>query len=107
MVPLEDGDEETATTLGREAGDVDVVIDYLWGRPTEQAIPAILKARTDRSKALHWVQIGSMAGQEISLPPAFLRAGNLNLFGSGQVPSEPTPSWPNCPRSPTKSVPAR
>ncbi|MER5437751.1 zinc-binding alcohol dehydrogenase family protein [Streptomyces sp. NPDC002790] len=84
VVPLNGSDEEIATTLGREAGDVDVVIDYLWGRPTEQAIPAILKARTDRSKALRWVQIGSMAGQEISLPSAFLRAGNLNLLGSGQ-----------------------
>jgi NADPH:quinone reductase-like Zn-dependent oxidoreductase len=84
VVPLNGSDEETATTLGREAADVDVVIDYLWGRPTEQAIPAILKARTDRSKALHWVQIGSMAGQEISLPSAFLRAGSLNLLGSGQ-----------------------
>ncbi|MER5449188.1 zinc-binding alcohol dehydrogenase family protein [Streptomyces sp. NPDC002766] len=83
VVPL-NGDDETATTLGREAGDIDVVLDYLWGQPTEQAIPAILKARTDRSKALHWVQIGSMAGQEINLPSAFLRAGNLNLRGSGQ-----------------------
>ncbi|WP_217165944.1 zinc-binding alcohol dehydrogenase family protein [Streptomyces sp. AC512_CC834] len=86
VVPLNsdsDGDE-TATALGREAGDIDVVIDYLWGRPTEQAVPALLKARTDRSKALHWVQIGSMAGQEINLPSAFLRAGNLNLLGSGQ-----------------------
>ncbi|MET8289876.1 zinc-binding alcohol dehydrogenase family protein [Streptomyces sp. NPDC005132] len=84
VVSLDGSGEEITTTLGREAGDVDVVIDYLWGRPTEQAIPAILKARTDRSKALHWVQIGSMAGQEISLPSAFLRAGNLNLLGSGQ-----------------------
>lgn len=84
VVPLNGSDEEIANMLGREAGDVDVVIDYLWGRPTEQAIPAILKTRTDRSKALHWVQIGSMAGQEISLPSAFLRAGNLNLLGSGQ-----------------------
>ncbi|MGV9703320.1 quinone oxidoreductase family protein [Streptomyces sp. NPDC003483] len=84
VVPLDGVDEETATTLGREAGDVDVVIDYLWGQPTEHAIPAILNARTDRSKPLHWVQIGSMAGQEISLPSAFLRAGNLNLLGSGQ-----------------------
>ncbi|RKN43964.1 quinone oxidoreductase family protein [Streptomyces hoynatensis] len=84
VVPLNGSDQEIANTLAREAADVDVVIDYLWGQPTEQAIPAILKARTDRSKALHWVQIGSMAGQDISLPSAFLRAGNLNLLGSGQ-----------------------
>jgi NADPH:quinone reductase-like Zn-dependent oxidoreductase len=84
VLSLDGSDEEIASTLGREAGDVDVVIDYLWGRRTETAMPAILKARTERSKALHWVQLGSMAGQQISLPSAWLRAGNLNLLGSGQ-----------------------
>ncbi|WP_329126567.1 quinone oxidoreductase family protein [Streptomyces sp. NBC_01465] len=79
------GDEDAvADRLGRAAGDVDVVIDYLWGRPTEQAMPALLKARTDRSKALAWIQIGSMAGQDIALPSYLLRAGNLSIMGSGQ-----------------------
>jgi NADPH:quinone reductase-like Zn-dependent oxidoreductase len=76
--------DDAATRLGQAAGDVDVVIDYLWGPPAEQAMPALLTARTDRSKALHWVQIGSMAGQDITLPSFLLRAGNLNILGSGQ-----------------------
>ena len=70
--------------LGRAAADVDVVIDYLWGRPTERAMPALLTARADRSKAVAWIQIGSMAGQDITLPSALLRAANLNVLGSGQ-----------------------
>ncbi|GAA1367477.1 quinone oxidoreductase family protein [Streptomyces beijiangensis] len=80
-----DGDgDEVADRLGRTAADVDVVIDYLWGRPAQQAMPALLKARTDRSKALAWIQIGSMAGQDITLPSYLLRAANLNIMGSGQ-----------------------
>lgn len=78
------GDDVVAERLGRAAGDVDVVIDYLWGEQTSRAMPAILRARSDRSKALHWIQIGSMAGAEISLPSYLLRAENLNILGSGQ-----------------------
>jgi NADPH:quinone reductase-like Zn-dependent oxidoreductase len=70
--------------LARAAADVDVVIDYLWGRPAEEAMTALMTARADRAKALSWVQIGAMAGREITLPSALLRAGNLTVLGSGQ-----------------------
>jgi NADPH:quinone reductase-like Zn-dependent oxidoreductase len=78
-----DGDD-AADRLGRAASDVDVVLDYLWGPPTERAMRALLTARTDRAAALAWVQIGSMAGQEIALPSFLLRAANLSILGSGQ-----------------------
>jgi NADPH:quinone reductase-like Zn-dependent oxidoreductase len=80
-----DGDDDVVTErLGRAAGEVDVVIDYLWGRPTELAMPAILRARADRSRPLTWIEIGSMAGPEIALPSALLRAADVDLVGSGQ-----------------------
>ncbi|WP_425824701.1 zinc-binding dehydrogenase [Streptomyces fractus] len=107
VVPLDGSGEEVTNMLGREAGDVDVVLDCLWGRPTEQAIPAILIARTDRSKALHWVQVGSMASQGISLSSAFSVQATSTFWAAVRDPSVPTPSWPNCPRSPMKSAPAR
>lgn len=40
--------------------------------------------RTDRPKALAWIEIGSVAGADITLPSSLLRAGNLNVMGSGQ-----------------------
>ncbi|MFC0038148.1 quinone oxidoreductase family protein [Actinomadura rayongensis] len=70
--------------LAETAADVDVVLDYVWGPPTEQAMPALLRARKDRSKPLSWIQIGSVAGAEITLPSALLRVANLTLLGSGQ-----------------------
>jgi NADPH:quinone reductase-like Zn-dependent oxidoreductase len=76
--------EEVAERLGRAAGDADVVIDYLWGPVTEAALPALLTARSERARALAWIQIGSMAGPEITLPSALLRAANLQIMGSGQ-----------------------
>jgi NADPH:quinone reductase-like Zn-dependent oxidoreductase len=75
---------EAAERLGEAAADVDVVIDYTWGKPTELAIPALATRRTDRSKLLTWIQIGSMAGLEINLPSFVLLAANLQLIGSGQ-----------------------
>jgi NADPH:quinone reductase-like Zn-dependent oxidoreductase len=70
--------------LARAAADVDVVIDYLWGQPAEEAMTELMTARSDRAKALSWVQIGAMAGRDITLPSALLRAGNLTVLGSGQ-----------------------
>jgi NADPH:quinone reductase-like Zn-dependent oxidoreductase len=70
--------------LAKAAADVDVVLDYLWGPPTEQAMPALLTARTDRAKTLTWVQIGSMAARELTLPSYLLRAAALTIVGSGQ-----------------------
>jgi len=78
------GDSDADEQLGRAAGDVDVVVDYLWGAPTERAMTAVLTARSDRSRALDWVQIGSMAGREITFPSYLLRAANLRVMGSGQ-----------------------
>ncbi len=84
IVPLTGEPDEVARALAAAGADVDVVIDYLWGPVTEQAIPALVRERTERSKPLWWIQIGSMAGLEITLPSAALRAANLQLLGSGQ-----------------------
>jgi NADPH:quinone reductase-like Zn-dependent oxidoreductase len=83
VVSLEGG-EEAIAALAEAAAEVDVVVDYLWGKPAEAAIPALVRARSDRARALRWVQIGAIAGPEITLPSAALRACNLTLMGSGQ-----------------------
>jgi NADPH:quinone reductase-like Zn-dependent oxidoreductase len=78
------GGDAGIDALGEAAAEVDVVIDYLWGEPAEAAIPALVRHRADRSRPLRWVQIGSVAGPDIRLPSAALRAANLLVMGSGQ-----------------------
>lgn len=78
------GAQDTAERLGATGGEVDVVLDYLWGEVTGQAMPALLRGRRDRAKALSWIQLGSMAGLELTLPSYLLRAANLTVLGSGQ-----------------------
>jgi NADPH:quinone reductase-like Zn-dependent oxidoreductase len=84
LVALTDDDNATAQSLGAAAAEVDIVIDYLWGAPTERAITALLTARADRSRALDWIQIGAIAGPTIALPSVALRSANLRLQGNGQ-----------------------
>ena len=78
------GADETVTfgTIDR-AADVDVVIDYVWGEPSAQAMMDLLTARTDRSAPLTWLQIGSVAGPHAPIRSAALRSARLQIVGSG------------------------
>jgi NADPH:quinone reductase-like Zn-dependent oxidoreductase len=84
VVQLVDDPDVTAERLGRVAAGVDIVIDYLWAKPAAGAIMALISARSDRSRALDWIQIGAMAGPTIELPSVALRSANLRLQGNGQ-----------------------
>lgn len=66
-----------------QAADVDVVLDYVWGAPTAQAMADIVTARSDRGAPLTWIEIGSVAGATAAIPSAAFRAARLELVGSG------------------------
>jgi len=76
--------DRDAAGLAGAAGEVDVVLDYVWGTPAIEAMVAILRARADRSRELNWIQIGAVAGPTIELPSVALRSANFRLQGTGQ-----------------------
>jgi NADPH:quinone reductase-like Zn-dependent oxidoreductase len=84
IVRLTDDTDATAAALAASAADVDIVLDYVWSEPAERAMLALLTARSDRSRALNWIQIGAMAGPTLSLPSVALRSANLRIQGNGQ-----------------------
>jgi NADPH:quinone reductase-like Zn-dependent oxidoreductase len=84
VVQLTDDTDATGQALSAAAAEVDIVLDYLWGVPAQQAITSLLTARSDKSRALDWIQIGSVAGPTIELPSAALRSANFRLQGNGQ-----------------------
>ena len=84
VVRLTGDSDATARALGAAASEADIVLDYLWGKPAQQAIMALLTARSDRSRAMNWIQIGATAGPTIELPSVALRSANLRLQGNGQ-----------------------
>lgn len=63
---------------------IDVVIDYLWGRPTELVLDALAKTfKPSSTKSTRLVEVGESAGKTITLPGAVLRSVDLKLLGSG------------------------
>lgn len=84
IVSLAEESEAAAKRLGEAAAEVDIVIDYLWGKPAELAMISMLMQRADRSRALSWIQIGSVAGPTAAVPSAALRSANFQVLGCGQ-----------------------
>jgi NADPH:quinone reductase-like Zn-dependent oxidoreductase len=84
LVQLTGDSDATGRALAESAAESDIVLDYLWGKPAQQAIVALLTARSDRSRALDWIQIGAVAGPTIELPSVALRSANLRVQGNGQ-----------------------
>jgi NADPH:quinone reductase-like Zn-dependent oxidoreductase len=66
-----------------QAGDVDVVIDYIWGEPSGKGMVDLLTHRSDRGKELSWIQIGAMAGPSAEIVSAALRSARMQIVGSG------------------------
>ena len=73
-VSLEGSDEVVGHALADAAADVDVVLDYLWGRPTEVALDALAGGRR-----LRWVHAGSAAGTRIGRSAEVLRDSGVEL----------------------------
>ena len=89
-IRLDKADEELIAAFRREAAEkrFDVIIDYLWGRPTE----VLLKAITGKEFAIgesetRLVEVGESAGSTITLPAAVLRSTALTILGTGGMPS--------------------
>lgn len=73
----------------REAGQsgFQVVIDYLWGRPTEAFLAAITHREFAVIKAeTRFVQVGESAAPTISLPASVLRTAALTILGTAGIP---------------------
>src|SRR5262249_33878164 len=93
IVSLELSDQDLNGAFVREAGSkgFDVVLDYVWGHPTEGLLEALtrhdVRGAASRTRL---VEIGEMAGPTIALSAAALRSSGLELYGSGggSVPPE-------------------
>jgi NADPH:quinone reductase-like Zn-dependent oxidoreductase len=64
-----------------------LVLDYLWGPVAEAAFAALGRGGEDTGEdagaGTAYVQIGSLAGQEASLPADLLRSRRIRISGSG------------------------
>jgi NADPH2:quinone reductase len=76
--------------FSQEAGEAgfNVVIDYVWGRPTEILLSAITRPEfAVVNSETRLVQVGESAGPTIALPAAVLRSTALTILGTAGIPS--------------------
>jgi NADPH2:quinone reductase len=65
----------------------DVVIDYLWGAPTEALLKALTRAEfAATGPETRLVAVGESAGPTISLPSAVLRSTAVTILGTAGMP---------------------
>jgi NADPH:quinone reductase-like Zn-dependent oxidoreductase len=80
---------ELSEAFLREAGQsgFQVVIDYVWGRPTEAFLAAITRREFAAIKSeTRLVQVGESAAPAITLPAAVLRSTALTILGTAGIP---------------------
>ena len=82
MIDLKQSDERLAEAFKKEAGKgYDVILDFLWGHPTEVLIKTLIPSAIGPSKPVRLIQIGEKAGTTISLSADSLRTSGLEIFG--------------------------
>lgn len=85
-ISLDQSDRDLIAASIREARQkkFDIILDYLWGHPTEILLDALTGHDVmAESSDIRLVEIGEMAGPTISLSAAALRSSGLEIYGSG------------------------
>ncbi|GFG54256.1 alcohol dehydrogenase [Mycolicibacterium agri] len=79
------GDDDFTATLGAMHAEkpFDAVLDYLWGKPAETVLETLGSSQAEAYHLTRYIEIGSMAGTNITLPSSLLRATAIQLSGVG------------------------
>ncbi len=88
-IQLNQPNQDLIEAFRRAAGEkgFDVIVDYLWGAPTEALLAAVARAEfAVAGSETRLVQVGASAGPTITLPAAVLRSAALTIVGTGGVP---------------------
>lgn len=84
VISFEESDEEILKNKLLE--DVDVVLDYIWGKAATKFLGLITKSKSVSSNKQYWIQIGLIGGESAEIPASLLRSSNIEILGSGIGP---------------------
>lgn len=78
-------DEELARAFTEAKGDgYDVVVDYLWGRPTEILLRSLVPESFAFPKPTRVIQVGEAAGSTLALAAESLRTSGVEIYGAAK-----------------------
>jgi len=78
-------DEDLVRAYRDAAGDgYDVVVDFLWGRPTRVLCQALTPESFAIGRPVRLVQVGEAAGEAFELPARALRTSGLEIYGAAR-----------------------
>jgi NADPH:quinone reductase-like Zn-dependent oxidoreductase len=89
-IQLNQPEDALRKAFAEEAGEegFNIIIDYIWGHPTEVLIAAITKPEfAALNSETRLVQVGESAGPTITLPAAVLRSTALTILGTAGIPA--------------------
>ncbi len=89
VIPIDKPDQDLKESFAREARDkgYGVIVDYLWGRPTEVLLDSMTRKEfANVESEARLVQVGESAGPTISLPAAVLRSCAVTILGTAGIP---------------------
>jgi NADPH:quinone reductase-like Zn-dependent oxidoreductase len=90
IIRIDKPGHDVKDAFAAEAGGTgfDVIIDYLWGQPTEALLATLTRKEFAVVKSeIRLVQVGESGGATISLPAAVLRSTPLTIMGTAGIPS--------------------
>ncbi|MFF0269364.1 zinc-binding alcohol dehydrogenase family protein [Kribbella sp. NPDC004536] len=67
-----------------DAAPYDVVLDFLWGRPTEILLRTLVPATFAFPKPTRLVQVGEAAARELTLTAESLRTSGVEIYGAAK-----------------------
>jgi NADPH:quinone reductase-like Zn-dependent oxidoreductase len=88
-IRLNQSDQDLIEAFRHAAGEkgFDVIVDYLWGAPTEALLAAVARAEfAGAVSETRLVEVGESAGPTITLPAAVLRSAALTILGTAGIP---------------------
>lgn len=89
IIQIDKPGQNLKEAFAQQAGDTGygVIVDYLWGRPTEILLDALTRKEFANVKSeTRLVQVGESAGRAISLNAAVLRSCALTILGTAGIP---------------------
>lgn len=82
VIDLKLPDEQLIEAFKQQAeAGYDVILDFVWGHPTEVLLKALIPNEIRMSKRVRLMQIGEMAGADIRLPASALRTTGVEIYG--------------------------